>query len=587
MRRWSYERQQTASFLLARFAHHHNTEPCGYRGNILTRLHILLVRVHSEAKASTRIYVFGWTAGQTGHETRSSICPREGASRELPPGLLSFKLIIQPILLKTYPLLSPSLNNFEYAQSVIHFEHRRKPSLCDPLEDNQSHRVLLLCRIAEGKAQRTNPNMTIKEISKNHADYEDIEQELAEGQSLLSAVYEEKSPKIIGKIDEPILDVGFRLSYMAEGGANVIFKIEVAGADYLHLLPAPTQRKMQALQGMLLRVRKEVGTPTRSTCEMVEQYEQRVKPLFNPKYLPQQTLIRLPKNITILLRQMLTGAEEQGKRPFKRRGERLVRQSNVPTAGLATEDPENPEDYGILIQDLSPKFCTEYLLEFKPKWLIPSRSAPDNSKRCRTCALRVLRRVDGTPPGRGDSQFCPLDLLSNMTGILRPALRKLWTIDKLEDEELKDRSGKEIDEGILPANPKLHSSASFERSRGDMFETEFRYKVQPLLGMLRGLQKIHCHAGTHEFDTGNDRELSLAMALRDCSILLKVEATKEKIRILDVKLADLDLKLTTCANREKWMGVERRLIEEGWYQGKVASDIVGDEIICRISRSCT
>jgi inositol-pentakisphosphate 2-kinase len=419
--------------------------------------------------------------------------------------------------------------------------------------------------------------MIEEEIEKDRADYKEIEKELAEGRSLLSATCENDSPKIVDKIVAPIWDVGYSLSYLAEGGANVIFKIELRGAAYFHLLPAPTQRKMQALQGMLLRVRKEVGTHTRSTSEMVDEYEQRIKPLFPSKYLPRQTLIRLPKNITIHLRKLLAGAEEQGKRPSKRRGEQIVGQTIVSTAGLASSNHRNTEDYGILIQDLSPKVLTEYLLEFKPKWLIPSPSTPSGSTRCRTCALREMRRADGTPPGRGDSQFCPRDLLSGKTYVLRPALRKLWTIDKLDDEDLDDPKY-----GVPMAKKTVNS-----QGRGDMFEREFRSKVHRLLGRLKIFQEMHYHAGMRDFDTGGDRELSVAMALRDCSVFLRVEATISKIKILDVKLADLDLKLTSRANREKWIGTERRLIEEGWYQGKMPPGVVEDKVTCWFSRSCS
>lgn len=416
---------------------------------------------------------------------------------------------------------------------------------------------------------------------KEDANYEDVEKELEEWRSRFPAIYKKDSLELEDKIDGPILNVGFRLSYMAEGGANVIFKIETNGADYFHLLPAPTRLKMQALQGMVLRVRKVVGTQTRSTREMVEEHEQRIRPLFHPKHLLRQKLIRLPRDITILLRKMLIGAEEQGIRPFKRRGQQLVPQTCVPTAGLSTDNPEKYEDYGILIQDLSPQGHTEHLLEFKPKWLVSSRSAPAKSTRCRTCALREMRRVDGTPPGRGDSQFCPLDLLSNKTYILRPALYKLWTIDKLEDEKPVADLG--VGQDDVPTK-NADMLASLGQHRGHMFEQEFRRKVQPLLGKLRGLQELHCHAGMRDFDCGSDRELSLAMALRDCSVFLKVEATQQKIEILDVKLGDLDLKLTDCSNREKWMEMERRLIEEGWYESKVAAG--KDEVRCWISSSC-
>ena len=413
----------------------------------------------------------------------------------------------------------------------------------------------------------------MKGTVKDDADYEDFEEELEEGVRLFPAIHEKASPVIADMIEGQTLDVGFRLSYKAEGGANVIFKIEINGAEYLPLLPAPTRQKMQALQGMLLRIRKQVGAHARSTCEMMEEYETRIKPLFEPKYLLRQKLIRLPRDTTFLLRQILVAAEEKGLRPVHRRGDALVPQSYIATAGLSTEDPENPEDHGILVQDLSPQIHKERLLEFKPKWLISSKSAPATSKRCRTCALREMRRADKTPSGRGDSQFCPLDLLSNKSHVLRPALDKLWNSNKTEREIPNVMFFEEQDEATGVA--------------GDLFEKEFRRKVQRLLGHLKGLQQIYCHADLREFDCGSDEDLSIAMALRDCSVLLKIEAIQEKVEILDVKLIDLDLKLATSSKRKKWMEMERRLVEEGWYEGKMPPGIVEDEITCRESRSCT
>lgn len=423
----------------------------------------------------------------------------------------------------------------------------------------------------------------MKDSVTKDADYEDIEEELDEATRLLSTVYEKDPPEIAERTKRHLKYVDFHVSYMAEGGANVIFKIKINGAKRIPLLPGLTRQKMQALHGMLLRVRKEVGMHGRSTCEMMKEYEERIKPLFHPRYLLQQKVIRLPRNITVLLEKMLVGAEEQGIRPSKRRGDSLMPQTD-PTN--STTEELSTEDHGILIQDLSPQVSTEHFLEFKPKWLMLSRGAPAAFKRCRTCALREMRRADGILPGRGDSRFCPLDFLSNKSYILRPALRKLWTIDKLEDEVL-DTSSFDIGQDVAPKSNNVDTFAISGKSRGDIFETEFRRKVQPLLGRLKALQALHRHAEMHDFDCGSDQDVSLAMALRDCSVFLKVEATPKHVEILDVKLADLDLKGTNRSKREKWMEMERRLVEEGWYEGKVAPGIVKDKITCWVSRSCT
>ena len=75
-------------------------------------------------------------------------------------------------------------------------------------------------------------------------------------------------------------------------------------------------------------------------------------------------------------------------------------------------------------------------VEFKPKWVVQSPSAPKRARRCRTCALRARRTAGlgkpspcppgptpgptsgptlgptGGSPGNPDDGFCPLDLAS-------------------------------------------------------------------------------------------------------------------------------------------------------------------------------
>ena len=355
------------------------------------------------------------------------------------------------------------------------------------------------------------------------------------------------------------------MRYMAEGGANVIFKT-------------------QALQGLLLRVRKHTATMSLNSHQVVDGYERRIRPLFSPRYLLHQQSVRLGRDVTIRLQRALVDAEQDGIRPSKRHGEYLLHQS----------DDGERLDYnpGIIVQDLSPSVPSERLLEFKPKWLIPSRSTPEKSRRCRTCALREMRRADETPPGRGDSNLCPLDLLSGKSYVLKPALQTLWTVDQFRDEiddksDMCSNSNADLAPGSAADDMGILASTEQKNdTRIESFETEFRRKVQPLLGRLKALQAIHCHVGLQDFDAGADDDISLAMTLRDCSVFVKIEASGEKVEILDVKLADLDLKSTDRDKREKWINMERRLVEEGWYEGKMAPDIVKDEVVCWVSRTC-
>ena len=77
----------------------------------------------------------------------------------------------------------------------------------------------------------------------------------------------------------------------------------------------------------------------------------------------------------------------------------------------------------------------------------------------------------------------------------------------------------------------------------------------------------------------NDEKLLAAMTLRDCTVFVKV--TDADPREWEARIGDLDLK-----SRDKigyWRGVERDLIEEGWYKGS-ERDEDRQPIVCRLSR---
>ena len=170
--------------------------------------------------------------------------------------------------------------------------------------------------------------------------------------------------------------------------------------------------------------------------------------------------------------------------------------------------------------------------EFKPKWLVQSPSAPDNARRCRTCAVNLLRRVKGKHRGRGDAGFCPFALLSTSQSVLGNVL-----------EILDGKGGKEL-------------------------TGEFVTKVLPALVYLRELQGKFMGVGLNEFRSPEGRNFGVAMALRDCSVFLVIGDGG----ILDVKFADLDLKTTEGGKVERWAEIEDELIEKRMYTDDVEGD---------------
>ena len=294
----------------------------------------------------------------------------------------------------------------------------------------------------------------------------------------------------------------FGLEYLAEGAANIVYKLR------------PYHRN-------LLRLRK-----TRSKIpysETVHHFNVVIAPLFPKDALIHPILFKLPdaRSLIPTLNEALLAREANGRRSDKRKG-----------AYLATD-----EGYGIFVQDMTPRHENERFFEFKPKWLIQSPSAPKEAQRCRTCALREMRRAGNVVSGRGDGDFCPLDLLSSEDEVLEEVLRSLVGDDL----------------GLVKAI--------------------FKEKVLSLLRQLRRFQDEHNHVGLADFDSQHlsvpsqtevdgDQETSaasplfdtlLGMTVRDCSVFIRYDRAKSEEA--DVKLADLDMK---GAKLEKWADTERQ-----------------------------
>ena len=131
---------------------------------------------------------------------------------------------------------------------------------------------------------------------------------------------------------------------------------------------------------MLLRLRKQnpSGLPNKTIAE----HSDNITILFGSSEVLQPVLWRLPSpDLVSHLNRTLECAEGMGARPRKRHGVYL--------------DEDEPN--AMLIADMSPRTDQEKLVEFKPKWLLQSPSAPPRSSKCRTCALKAMRQVSSVP----------------------------------------------------------------------------------------------------------------------------------------------------------------------------------------------
>lgn len=346
-------------------------------------------------------------------------------------------------------------------------------------------------------------------------------------------------------LPDSYLSAGSEVVYLAEGNANVVYKLLFPAQDG-SLFDGNSDSTRRC--SFVLRVRKDTsfGVPYQA---VMKHYEVKVKPLFSESDLVNQCLVRIPIATIYALNDNLKDLESNGKRPISRHDTYLV-----------TDDP-----HALLLEDMSSSnvSATARTIELKPKWLVQSPSAPTSSLRCRNCALHAMRRSDTSKAKSQSSrstfthpETCPLDLLSPSYPTLLAALA-------------------------------AHTSSVADAEQGShgalLSGLATSLLNHPTLTRLRAAQARHAAVGLNDFLSGNYDPLGLT--LRDCTLFIRVadfssstndkkdrndgiSASKGDRMTVEIKLADLDEKSPTGGKLEKWAETERRLIEEGWYEGR-------------------
>ncbi|GFG10893.1 inositol-pentakisphosphate 2-kinase [Aspergillus udagawae] len=314
------------------------------------------------------------------------------------------------------------------------------------------------------------------------------------------------------------LSAGAQLIYLAEGGANIIYRIASApspsriGPTDIHSASGPQLTVPPDFKGKLLRLRKETKAKI-SYQEIACNFDRTIRPLFSPEELVDQELVYLPNGLVQRCNEQLIAAERNGERPKKRQG-----------VYLSVTEP-----CGLLVTDMT-TYCAPdtVLAELKPKWLLQSPSAPVNARRCRTCALRDMKNHQSRRAGGSEElSFCPLDLVSDkFENVLRAA-------KYVQGSEDKTRLAR-----ILYRNPTL----------------------QKLLTHQKAMRDVGLHG-----PSAQSREQSLAMTLRDCTMFIKIP--RDELGPVEIRLGDLDLKTGAGGKAQYWLNLESQLIAEGWYLG--------------------
>lgn len=309
----------------------------------------------------------------------------------------------------------------------------------------------------------------------------------------------------------PELSPTIKLEYLAEGGANIVYRIILPIAEEQVLEPQPSEIPhygastpppteiddtnldsdvdINITSGKLLRLRKNVryGLPYRDTAR---DFQTKIRPLFGDEELVDQTMVRVPPSVIQRCNANLQEREHHTKRPAIRCGVYLA--EDEPLGMLVTDMTTTTHSTAIVAE-------AGNIVELKPKWLVQSPSAPSRARRCRTCALRDMKRADSPllnsqnpptapvviPPGK--AQFCPLDLTSSDKNDMQRTIRH-----------------------IFPSLP----TQKIDIIADALYQ-------HPILQKLLSLQRIHNEVGLHGPSPGS-RETSLSMTLRDCSVFLKV-----------------------------------------------------------------
>lgn len=183
----------------------------------------------------------------------------------------------------------------------------------------------------------------------------------------------------------------------------------------------------------------------------------------------------------------------------------------------------------MLITGPDPSECV--LIEFKPKWLSQSPSAPETAVRCRQCAME-LRNLIRDPSGDRalpESKPCPLALVSKDAP---PQVSSPFRIAPHLARDARSDHFRNLLATILN-----HPSIRDLKAQQDLLD-----KLGPL----------HAEPST---------PFLIAMTLRDCTCFAQIHRHRQHVKI---RMGDFDWK-DPLAKFDSWRRAERELIDGGFY----------------------
>lgn len=296
---------------------------------------------------------------------------------------------------------------------------------------------------------------------------------------------------------------------VGEGAANAVFEIK---------LP-PGSRVGAQFQGKLLRVAKAPSlgrAPTSSDYYLRQQefFIREIQPHLGEHAVSQELVVLHKSGIVDDLNAMLRDMNHQRKPKFQ--GSFIGHAS-----------------WGFLVEDMRPNGDDgSILIEFKPKWLLQSPSAPKGAIRCRQCALELRNylKTPGSKSPRPERRPCPIALANpDCPQQVASPFRIAPQLSALQDDARVQAILDKI----------IHHKA---------------------IQKLRECQKSLDHVGPLLPPTNLD--FVVAMTLRDCTCFALVPSNDDeeiKLRFGDFDFKDPEKKFN------HWRGTEQDLIEGGFY----------------------
>ncbi|KAH7170425.1 inositol-pentakisphosphate 2-kinase-domain-containing protein [Dactylonectria macrodidyma] len=302
------------------------------------------------------------------------------------------------------------------------------------------------------------------------------------------------------------------IKLVGEGAANAVFELAMP-----EFYPITSNFK-----GWLLRVAKTPanGAPPRyNYLKQQEFYAGKVKSHLKNHVIKQELVVVRDSNIVDELNRFLLRMNNQRKEKF--RGS-YIAQTN----------------WGLLVEDMRPTDPAQsILIEFKPKWLNQSPTAPEGAIRCRQCAMDLYNFVKDPNLARAapESKPCPL-VLDNPDAPL----------DISSPFRIAPQLAKFSNSTILSSL----QSASNHQVIQDLREVQ---RLADPNGPLKALK--------------DDPMFNFAMTIRDCTCFVQIfpdKANPGPEGPLRVRLGDFDFK-DTSVKFDRWQAAERNLIASGCY----------------------